>query len=84
MTIKKPNDYELEKRRRADERKRQNDIKKAEKKIEELDEEIAVLSERISSEEVAADYEKLLELTELLEAKQTELDQTYAEWERLL
>lgn len=84
VTIKKPNDYELEKRRRADERKRQNDIKKAEKKIEELDEEIAVLGERISSEEVAADYEKLLELTELLEAKQTELDQTYAEWEKLV
>ena len=80
---KQPNSYELEKRRRGEERKRQSDIKKAEQLIEKLEAELSELSERLSGEEVSADYEKLIELTSQMEEKQKELDNAYAEWERL-
>ena len=72
---KTQNDYFLQKQKQSEERKRQTKLKKAEAEIERLDEEIAKTQELLSSEEVAADYEKLMELSKLLEdlQKQQEL-----------
>lgn len=64
---KTQNDYFLQKQKQSEERKRQTKLKKAEAEIERLDEEIAKTQELLSSEEVAADYEKLMELSKLLE-----------------
>ena len=64
---KTQNDYFLQKQKQSEERKRQTKLKKAEAEIERLDEEIAKTQELLSSEEVAADYEKLMELAKLLE-----------------
>ena len=80
---KKPNDYTLEKQRRAKERKKQNDIKKAEALIETLDGEIEELNNLLQSDEVVSDYEKLTELTQQLEEKQSELEKAYESWEEL-
>lgn len=80
---KKPNDYTLEKQRRARERKLKNDIKKAEQLIETLDLEIAGLNDELQKDEVVSDFEKLTELTEKLEEKQSELEKAYEIWEEL-
>lgn len=80
---KKPNDYTLEKQRRARERKLKNDIKKAEQLIETLDLEIAGLNDELQNDEVVSDFEKLTELTEKLEEKQSELEKAYENWEEL-
>lgn len=80
---KKPNDYVLEKQKRAKERKLKNDIKKAEELIERLDEEIAVLNDELQKDEVVSDFEKLTELTNELEKKQSELEKAYENWEAL-
>lgn len=80
---KKPNDYQLEKQQRAKERKRQNDIKKLEQLIEQLDAEIDELNRQLQSNEVAADYERLMELTTQLEQKQDEQERAYDEWAEL-
>lgn len=57
----------MQKQKQSEERKRQTKLKKAEAEIERLDEEIAKTQELLSSEEVAANYEKLMELSKLLE-----------------
>jgi ATP-binding cassette subfamily F protein 3 len=80
---KKPNDYTLEKQRRARERKLKNDIKKAEQLIETLDLEIAGLNDELQKDEVVSDFEKLTELTEKLEEKHSELEKAYENWEEL-
>lgn len=80
---KPQNDYFLQKQRQSEERKRQTRLKKAEEAIERLDEEIAHTQELLSSEEVSADYEKLIELTKRLEELQNEQEEQYAIWEEL-
>lgn len=78
---KTQNDYFLQKQ--SEERKRQTKLKKAEAEIERLDEEIAKTQELLSSEEVAADYEKLMELSKLLEDLQKQQEEQYEIWEEL-
>ncbi len=80
---KPQNDYFLQKQRQSEERKRQTKLKKAEEEIERLDLEIEKTQELLSSEEVAADYEKLIELTNLLERLQSEQEKQYIIWEEL-
>ncbi len=80
----KVNEYKLRKEEQAKERKRQNDLKKAEQKIEELDLQIEELQSKLQSEEVTSDYEKLIELTNVLEILQNEQAQVYALWEELM
>ena len=76
-------DYFLQKQKQSEERKRQTKLKKAESEIERLDEEIAKTQELLSSEEVAADYEKLMELSKLLEDLQKQQEEQYEIWEEL-
>lgn len=80
---KTQNDYFLQKQKQSEERKRQTKLKKAEAGIERLDEEIAKTQELLSSEEVAADYEKLMELSKLLEDLQKQQEEQYEIWEEL-
>lgn len=80
---KPQNDYFLQKQKQSEERKRQTKLKKAESEIERLDEEIAKTQELLSSEEVAADYEKLMELSKLLEDLQKQQEEQYGIWEEL-
>ena len=80
---KTQNDYFLQKQKQSEERKRQTKLKKAEAEIERLDEEIAKTQELLSSEEVAADYEKLMELSKLLEDLQKQQKEQYEIWEEL-
>lgn len=80
---KPQNDYFLQKQKQSEERKRQTKLKKAEAEIEQLDEEIAKTQELLSSEEVAADYEKLMELSKLLEDLQKQQEEQYEIWEEL-
>ena len=80
---KTQNDYFLQKQKQREERKRQTKLKKAEAEIERLDEEIAKTQELLSSEEVAADYEKLMELSKLLEDLQKQQEEQYEIWEEL-
>ena len=74
---------ENKKDKQSEERKRQTKLKKAEAEIERLDEEIAKTQELLSSEEVAADYEKLMELSKLLEDLQKQQEEQYEIWEEL-
>ena len=80
---KTQNDYFLQKQKQSEERKRQTKLKKAEAEIERLDEAIAKTQELLSSEEVAADYEKLMELSKLLEDLQKQQEEQYEIWEEL-
>lgn len=80
---KTQNDYFLQKQKQSEERKRQTKLKKAEAEIERLDEEIAKTQELLSSEEVAADYEKLMKLSKLLEDLQKQQEGQYEIWEEL-
>ena len=80
---KTQNDYFLQKQKQSEERKRQTKLKKAETEIERLDEEIAKTQELLSSEEVAADYEKLMEFSKLLEDLQKQQEEQYEIWEEL-
>lgn len=80
---KPQNDYFLQKQKQSEERKRQTKLKKAESEIERLDEEIAKTQELLSSEEAAADYEKLMELSKLLEDLQKQQEEQYEIWEEL-
>ena len=80
---KPQNDYFLKKQQASEERRRQTKLKKAEEEIERLDGEIAKLQELLATEAVAADYERLLELSAKLEDLQKEQEEQYAIWEEL-
>ena len=58
-------------------------MKYAEAELERLDEEIAKTQERLSSEEGAADYEKLMARSKLLEDLQKQQEEQYEIWEEL-
>lgn len=80
---KPQNDYFLQKQKQSEERKRRTRLSKAEAEIERLDGEIEKTQALLSSEEVAADYEKLIELTNRLEQLQKEQEEQYLIWEEL-
>ena len=80
---KPQNEYFLKKQQQSEERKRRTRLKKAEEEIERLDGAIAEVQQALASDEVISDYEKLLELTNRLEALQTEQEQWYEIWEEL-
>ncbi len=77
------NDYQLQKQRQSEERKRKTKLKNAEARIEELDREIEKTQAMLSGDDVSADYEKLMELTNKLEQLQSEQEEQYIIWEEL-
>lgn len=80
---KPQNDYFIKKQQASEERKRQTKLKKAEAEIERLDKEIEETQALLSTDEVAADYEKVLKLTAKLEQLQNEQSAQYEIWESL-
>lgn len=82
---KKPvvNDYKLRKERASNERKRKTRISKLEAEIEEIEIKSATLETEISSPEISANYETLLEYTNNLNTLRTMLEEMYTEWEEL-
>ena len=80
---KPQNDYFLQKQKQSEERKRKTRLNKAEAEIERIDGEIEKTLALISSEEVAADYEKLIDLTNRLEQLRQEQEEQYLIWEEL-
>ena len=80
---KPQNDYFIKKQQASEERKRQTRLKKAEAEIDRLDREIEETQALLSSDEVAADYERVLELTAKLEQLQSEQEAQYEIWESL-
>lgn len=81
---KPQNEYFLNKQRASEERKRQTKLKKTEAEIERLDGEIERVSALLATEEVASDYERLIELTNELEQLNSEQEKQYEIWEELL
>lgn len=82
---KKPvmNDYKLRKEKASNERKRKTRISKLEVEIEETETKISLLEADISTPEISADYEKLLEYTNNLNDLRASLEDMYSEWEQL-
>lgn len=78
---KPQNDYLLQKQQQSEERKRKSRLKKAEDRIEQLDNEIEETQKLLASDEVSADYEKLIELTNKLTKLQNEQEEQYKIWE---
>ena len=77
------NDYKLRKEQAKEERLKKSKINKIETEIACLEEEIARIEEQLQLPEISADYEKLLEHTQLLNDSKEKLDSLYAEWEEL-
>ena len=80
---KQHNEYFLKKQQASEERKRQTKLKKAEEEIERLDGEIEQVQALLATEEVASDYERLMELTQKLEELQKVQEEQYSLWETL-
>lgn len=80
---KPQNDYFLQKQRQSEERKRQTKLKKAEETIEKLDAQIEEIQQLLTNDEITANYEKLIELTNQLEQLQNEQEEQYLIWEEL-
>ena len=82
---KKPavNEYKLRKEQASLERKRKSDIAKTEKLIEEKEILISEIETALSDPETSGDYERLIELTESLDATKNELEELYLQWEEL-
>lgn len=80
---KPKNDYQLQKQRQSEERKRKARLRNVETEIERLDSEIEEVQSELSSGEVVADYEKLIELTNKLELLQAKQEKNYTIWEEL-
>ena len=49
-----------------------------------LEEEIENINNQMANEEISTDYEKIVELTNILEEKQSQLEKTMEEWENSL
>ncbi|MDD6276854.1 MAG: ABC-F family ATP-binding cassette domain-containing protein [Clostridia bacterium] len=79
----KVNDYKLKKEQASQQRKLKTRLNRTEEEISVLEAEISDIEVRLNSDEAQADYEKLIELTDLLHNKNAELEEKYALWEQL-
>ena len=79
----KLNDYQLQKQLQSEMRKRKTQLTKCENRIAELEEEIENLHTQMNDESVMSDYEKLSQITVMLEENQTELEELYDKWAEL-
>ena len=78
---KKQNDYFRRKEERSQLAKAKTRLKRCEESIEETEAEIAKTQELLAGDEAQANYEKLMEYTETLNALNTKLEELMEEWE---
>lgn len=87
VTVKEKSDggisYKEQKRAEAEKRKIKNRFKKVETEIFEIEEEISSLNDEIQKPEIASDYIKTAEMSELISEKTSALGKLYSEWEEL-
>lgn len=77
----KVNEYKLRKERESEINRLKGKISRGEARIDELDSEILHLNDLLSTPEVAADYEKIMDCTAKIEALTAEQEQLMADWE---
>lgn len=82
-TEKKVNTYKQKKERESEKRKLDGKIRRTEEAIEQVDAEIEEANEILQSPETAADYEKIIEYTELLRSLHQKQETLMLEWETL-
>ena len=82
-TVQRVNAYKLRKERESEIRRLQGKIRRAEAEIDRLDGEIARCNAALSTPEVAADYTRVLELTEELEAFTAAQLEEMEQWEQM-
>lgn len=80
---KKVNDYRLRKEQESQERKKRTRLKRLEEALAEAQDKREELNAMLSSPEVAADFEKVLELTAELEKLNASIDEMEMEWLQL-
>ena len=80
----KENAYKARKEQEAAKRRRQTQIKRTEEAIAASEAAVKELHGQLASEETAADYARLLELTGALDAETKKLDALMEQWEELL
>lgn len=79
----KPNEYKLQKERRAEIRKMRNSLSRCETEIEENEQAMEALQQELNQPEVASDYEKTIVLTQQMELLQNESAELLDRWEEL-
>lgn len=79
----KENTYKKKKEQESERRKMKGRISRLEDEISRYDEKIAVLGEQINSPEIAADYEKILEMTKELDSCVSEQEEKMLLWQEL-
>ena len=77
----KENAYQKRKERESQKRKAATRVRRAEESIAVCEAEIAALHEQLEQPEIAADYDRVLELSQQLETKNTELERLMEDWE---
>ncbi len=77
---KKPNEYQLRKEKESLERKKKTRIKRIEEEIEVIENRKTEIQSILEQPETAADYEKLIQLTEELNALERKQEELYGEW----
>ncbi len=80
-TKKEPNDYQKQKKLQSDRRKLEGKIKRLEEAIENIESEIEGIHEEINS--AGSDFEKITDLSKILEEKEAEHEKMLEEWEEL-
>ena len=82
-TVVKVNEYKLNKERKAAIRKKQNELKRCEQEIENTEAEISDVENMLSDVEIAADYNKTIELSAELQKLKDKDEELMVLWEEL-
>ncbi|MDD5923762.1 MAG: ABC-F family ATP-binding cassette domain-containing protein [Clostridia bacterium] len=77
----KVNDYKLRKERQSEINRLRGKIKRTEAEIDEFDAKISEINELLSTPEVSADFQKIMELTEEINNLSTKQDELMHNWE---
>ncbi len=80
---KKENSYQLRKEQQAHLRKMKADLGRTENRIDEIENELQSLNEQLQSPEIVSDYQATLELTQKINALQSENEELMSSWETL-
>ncbi|MBR2175994.1 MAG: ABC-F family ATP-binding cassette domain-containing protein [Clostridia bacterium] len=79
----KQTEYKNKREQDAQRRRDRARLNRLEGEISEKEDNLAGLNEQLTDPDIAADYEKLMELTSAIEAAEKELEALYAEWEEI-